>query len=78
MKAFSHSRIKNDELDARDLADLLRMGRAVLVGRADPRHYESDTTVARGRITKQRSPVLRFSSALVVSGGTRVAVGLPC
>src|SRR3974377_527099 len=26
-KAFSHRRVKNDELDARDLADLLRMGR---------------------------------------------------
>ncbi len=27
VKAFSHRRVKNDELDARDLADLLRMGR---------------------------------------------------
>ena len=27
MKAFSHRRVKNDELDARDLADLLRMSR---------------------------------------------------
>src|SRR6266699_1051935 len=26
VKAFSHRRVKNDELDARDLADLLRMG----------------------------------------------------
>ena len=43
-----------------------------------PRHYESDTTVIRGRITKQGSRVLRFSSALSVSGGTRVAVGPPC
>ena len=27
VKAFSHRRVKNDEVDARDLADLLRMGR---------------------------------------------------
>jgi hypothetical protein len=27
VKAFSRRRVKNDELDARDLADLLRMGR---------------------------------------------------
>src|SRR5881296_3807905 len=27
VKEFSHRRVKNDELDARDLADLLRMGR---------------------------------------------------
>ncbi len=27
VKAFSHRRVKNDELDAGDLADLLRMGR---------------------------------------------------
>ena len=27
MKGFSYRRVKNDELDARDLADLLRMGR---------------------------------------------------
>ena len=27
VKAFSHRRVKNDELDARDLADLLRMGK---------------------------------------------------
>jgi transposase len=26
-----------------------------------PRHYESDTTVIRGRITKQGSPVLRWA-----------------
>jgi transposase len=27
VKEFSHRRVKNDELDARDLADLLRMGK---------------------------------------------------
>ena len=33
----------------------------MLVGRADPRHYESDTKVVRGRITKQGSRVLRWA-----------------
>ena len=38
-----------------------------------PRHYESDTKVIRGRITKQGSRPLRFSSALAVSGCIGVA-----
>src|SRR5260221_10534233 len=42
-----------------------------------PRHRESDTKV-RGHVTKQGSRLLRFSSALAVFGGTRVAVGLRC
>jgi len=43
-----------------------------------PRHRESDTKVTRGHVTKQGSRLLRFSSALAVFGGTRVAVGLRC
>ena len=38
-----------------------------------PRHYESDLKVIRGHVTKQGSRMLRFSSALAVSGGTGVA-----
>jgi len=38
-----------------------------------PRHYESDTKVIRGHVTKQGSRVLRFSSALAVSGCIGVA-----
>jgi hypothetical protein len=43
VKAFSHHRVKNDELDARDLADLLRMGKLAEVRRfgraADPKEF---------------------------------------
>ena len=38
-----------------------------------PRHRESDTKVARGHVTKQGSRLLRFSSALAVSGCIGVA-----
>jgi transposase len=38
-----------------------------------PRHYESDTKVIRGHVTKQGSRMLRFSSALGVSGCLGVA-----
>ena len=40
--------------------------------------YDSDGRRARGHITRQGPPVLRFSSALAVSGCIGVAVGLPC
>src|SRR5215469_1003538 len=36
-------------------------GPAVLVGRADPRHRESDTKVTRGHVTKQGSRLLRWA-----------------
>ena len=39
-----------------------------------PRHYESDTTVIRGRITKQGSPVLRWALAEAVQ---RTPAGTP-
>jgi transposase len=38
-----------------------------------PRHYESDLKVIRGHVTKQGSRILRFSSALAVSGCIGVA-----
>ena len=38
-----------------------------------PRHRESDTKVSRGHVTKQGSRMLRFSSALAVSGCIGVA-----
>ena len=38
-----------------------------------PRHRESDTKVSRGQVTKQGSRMLRFSSALAVSGCIGVA-----
>jgi transposase len=39
-----------------------------------PRHYESDTTVIRGRITKQGSPMLRWALAGAVQ---RTPAGTP-
>ncbi len=106
VKAFSYRRVKNDERDAADLADLLRMNRlpegwiappatrelrqlvrhraklvhlrtslrqqvhAILASHGvaipvsdlsglTPKHHESDTTVHRGRITKQGSTLIR-------------------
>jgi transposase len=38
----------------------------------------SDRKGPPGRLYRQGPPVLRFSSALTLSGGTRVAVGLTC
>ena len=34
----------------------------VFVGRADPRHHESDTVVRRGHITKQGSKLVRWAA----------------
>ena len=44
-----------------DVARLRQRCPAVLVGGADPRHLESDTTVARGHVTKQGSRLLRWA-----------------
>jgi Transposase len=44
VKAFARRRVKNDELDARDLADLLRMGR--LADRRDHRAEAGDRRAA--------------------------------
>jgi transposase len=47
-----------------EIGDITRFGHpARLCSRAGltPRHYESDTTVIRGRITKQGSPALRWA-----------------
>jgi len=39
--------------------------------------WSSDDKGPPGRLSRQGPPLLRFSSALTLSGGTRVAVGLP-
>jgi len=44
------------------------------VGRADPRHYESDAKVIRGRITKQGSRVLRWA---LIEAVQRTPAGTP-
>ena len=50
-------------------------GRAVLLGRADPRHRESDVKVSRGHITKQGSRILRWA---LVEAIQHVPAGHPC
>src|SRR5271165_7162363 len=52
--------------------------KAVRFAGLDVTVWSSDRKGPPGRLSWQGPPVLRFSSALAVSGGTRVAVGLPC
>ena len=87
MKAFSHRRVKNDELDARDLADLLRMGRLAeaWIAPAEIRELREitryrgklvqlRTRVVRGRITKRGSRPLRWA---LIEAVQRTPVGTP-
>ena len=56
VKAFSHRRVKNDELDARDLADLLRMGRLAEAWIAPPEIRElREITRYRGKLVQMRT-----------------------
>ena len=56
VKAFSHRRVKNDELDARDLADLLRMGRLpeAWIAPAEIRELR-EITRYRGKLVQMRT-----------------------
>ena len=47
-----------------EIGDVTRFARpaAVLLGRDDPKHHESDTKVRRGRITKQGSRLVRWAA----------------
>src|SRR5438552_153089 len=90
VKAFSHRRVKNDELDARDLADLLRMGRLAEAWIAPPEIRElreitryrqklvqlrtSCKDQVHGRITKQGSPALRWA---LIEAVQRTPAGTP-
>jgi transposase len=56
VKAFRNRRIKNDELDARDLADLLRMGRLAEAWIAPPEIRElREVTRYRGKLVALRT-----------------------
>ena len=56
VKAFSHRRVKNDELDARDLADLLRMGGLAEAWIAPPEIRElREITRYRGKLVHIRT-----------------------
>jgi transposase len=62
---------------AAEIGDITRFscpGRLCSWAGLTPRHRESDLKVARGHITKQGSTILRFSSALAVSGCLGVAL----
>jgi hypothetical protein len=56
VRAFSHRRVKNDELDARDLADLLRMGRLAeaWIAPAEIRELR-EVTRYRGKLVQLRT-----------------------
>ena len=56
VKAFSHRRVKNDELDARDLAGLLRMGKLAEAWIAPPEIRElREITRYRGKLVHIRT-----------------------
>src|SRR6201997_5840748 len=58
VKAFSYRRVKNDERDASDLADLLRMGRLPEAWIAPPEIRElREVTRYRHQLVKARTPV---------------------
>jgi transposase len=64
-----------------ELGDVRRFGNSDAVVRhtgLDITVWSSDGKGPPGRLSRQGPPLLRFSSALTLSGGTRVAVGLTC
>ena len=65
VKAFSHRRVKNDELDARDLADLLRMGRLAEAWIAPPEIREL-REITRYRILCRHRHRIRYAEARIM------------
>ena len=72
VKAFSHRRVKNDELDARDLADLLRMGRLPEAWIAPPEIREL-RELTRYRMLCRRRHRCRYAEARIMPMPDRVA-----
>ena len=72
VKAFSHRRVKNDELDARDLADLLRMGRLpeAWIAPAEIRELR-EITRYRAKLVQQRTCSRTRSTACWPSSASR-------
>ena len=62
VKEFSHRRVKNDELDARDRADLLRMGRLAEAGSPRRRSASSARSPGTGRSWCTSAPAARTRS----------------
>ncbi|HET9117762.1 MAG TPA: IS110 family transposase [Pseudonocardiaceae bacterium] len=73
VKAFSYRRVKNDERDARDLADLLRMGRLPEAWIAPPEVRElRDLVRHRARLVHLRSSVRCQIHAVLANQGVPV------
>jgi transposase len=74
-KAFSYRRVKNDERDAADLADLLRMGRLPEAWIAPPAHRELRELVRhRAKLVQLRSGLRCQVHAVLAGQGVMVAV----
>ena len=67
VKAFACRRVKNDELDARDLADLLRMGRLAEAWIAPPEIRELREITARNEPEDHSRVVHRLANQVVPS-----------
>lgn len=75
VKAFSYRRVKNDERDAADLADLLRMGRLPEAWIAPPAHRELRELVRhRAKLVQLRSGLRCQVHAVLAGQGVMVAV----
>ena len=67
VKAFSYRRVKNDERDAADLADLLRMGRLPEAWIA-PAQTRALREVVRYRVLCRHRHSLRYAEARIMPG----------
>lgn len=75
VKAFSYRRVKNDERDAADLADLLRMGRLPEAWIAPPATRELRALVRhRAKLVALRSSVKCQVHAVLAGAGVQVAM----
>jgi transposase len=73
VKGFAYRRVKNDERDARDLADLLRMGRLPEAWIAPPQVRElRDLVRHRARLVHLRSSLRCQIHAVLANQGVRV------
>src|SRR5215218_10150579 len=75
VKAFSHRRVKNDERDAEDLADLLRMGRLPEAWIAPPATRELRELVRhRAKLVGLRTSVKCQVHAVIAAAGVPVSM----
>jgi len=75
VKAFSYRRVKNDERDAADLADLLRMGRLPEAWIA-PAEIRELRELTRYRLLCRRRHKIRYAEARIMPMRGQVAWGL--